>query len=345
MLSDKTEKKGQFMCIKLSVFIFIFIFSSAFLSLDTAYANQDIIDNLNSLQSYEKADGIRGVLKSEGSDTMDPIIKPWCEKFASYYGGNVLCEISDGKGSGSGPPLLLDELINVARLSRPYKRKEVDKFIEKFGYRPLMMRTALDTLGVFVNKDNPIDCVTMKELDAIFSQDMKCGPNSSINRWNQLDVLGIYNNKKISLFGRIPLSGTHQFFKKKVLCKGPFKSVIREYGDSPNITRDIENNIYGIGYAGISYLTPGTKALAVSNGEKNQEECIPATAEFVANATYPISRILYIYLNKKPGEPLEPLLKEFMKFVLSKEGQEIVYLADFYPLSKESIENELSKLD
>lgn len=321
----------------------LFLFSPV-LTISSYPSSSEIIKNLEKLQPYQKAEGIEGVIVSEGSDTMDPLIHTWCRMFASYYDGKVNCKISDGKGSGVGPPLHLEGQINIARLSRPYKRKEVDDFVNKFGYHPTMFRTALDTLGVFVNNDNPIECINLDELDAVFSQDMKCGPKSSIDTWDKLGLKGDYAGKKISLYGRIPVSGTHQFFKKNILCDGPFKSSITEYGDSPNITRDIENNIYGIGYAGISCLTKGTKALSVSAGEKNDKECIPATAEYVANASYPISRILYIYVNNPPNTEYDPLVREFIKFVFSKEGQEIVYVADFYPLSRESIQDETVKL-
>ena len=293
------------------------------------------------IPKYKKVRGIRGNANSIGSDTMNNLMTLWLEGFRKYY-PMVHIQI-EGKGSSTAPPALIAGTAQFGPMSRAMKSKEIDAFEKKYGFKPTRIRTSLDALAVFVNKDNPLDCLPLEKVDAIFSKTRKRGYPENITRWGQLGLKGEWANKPISIYGRNSASGTYGFFKDHVLKKGDFKDEVKEQPGSASVVQSVAEDKYAIGYSGIGYKTSGVKALALA--KKEGAPCYDGSYENVVSRKYPLSRYLYIYIVKAPNKPLDPLVKEFLKFVLSYEGQQIVIKDGYLPLPYEVIQKELKKLE
>ncbi len=277
---------------------------------------------------YTKASGVSGNINSVGSDTMNNLMALWCEGFAKEY-PNVRCQI-EGKGSSTAAPALIEGTAQFGPMSRKMKSKEIDEFEKAFGYKPTAVPTSIDTLAVFVNKDNPIECLTIEQIDAVFSRNRKCGGAEDIVTWGQLGITdSAWANLPISMYGRNSASGTYGYFKKKALCKGDFKDTVKEQPGSASVVQGITEDNAGIGYSGIGYITSGVKIIELA---KEPGKCSAPTIENVVSKSYPLGRYLYLYINNKPNEALDPLRIEFLKFVLSKEGQEVVVKDGYFPL-------------
>lgn len=293
------------------------------------------------LPEYKKVRGISGNANSIGSDTMNNLMTLWLEGFRKYY---PLVNIQvEGKGSSTAPPALIEGTAQFGPMSRAMKAKEVDAFEKKFGFKPTQIRTSLDALAIFVHKDNPMDCISLEEADAIFSRTRKRGYETDIIQWDQLGLTGVYSNRPIRIFGRNSASGTYGFFKDNVLEKGDYKDMVKEQPGSASVVQGITEDKFAIGYSGIGYRTSGVKDLSVS--KKKGGTCFDGTYENVVNNAYPLSRYLYLYIVVDPNKPMDPMVKEFVKFVLSREGQEIVLKDGYLPLTYEVVVEELQKLD
>jgi len=289
---------------------------------------------------YRKVRGISGKANSIGSDTMNNLMTLWLEGFRKYY---PLVHIQvEGKGSSTAPPALIAGTAQFGPMSRKMKSREIDAFEKKYGFKPTAIRVALDALAVFVNKNNPLDCLSLEEVDAIFSKTRKRGYPTDIVTWGQLGLKGDWTNKRISLYGRNSASGTYGFFKEHVLRKGDYKDSVKEQPGSASVVQGVAEDRYAIGYSGIGYQTSGVKALALAR--KKGAPCYDGSYENVISRRYPLSRYLYIYIVKRPNQPLDPLVREFLKFVLSYEGQKIVVKDGYLPLPYEVVEKELKKL-
>ncbi len=289
---------------------------------------------------YKKNGNISGNANSIGSDTMNNLMTLWLEGFKKYY---PLVNIQiEGKGSSTAPPALIEGTAQFGPMSRKMKNTEIDLFEKKYGFKPLRIRTSLDALAVFVNKDNPLDCLTLAQLDAVFSSTRK-RRHSPVNTWGDLGLKGDWSNKQISIYGRNSASGTYGYFKHHVLKKGDYKPSVKEQPGSASVVQGISSDKYGIGYSGIGYRTSGVKILKLS--KKKGKPCVGGSYENVVRDKYPLSRYLYLNIVKYPNKPLEPLVKEFLKFVLSYEGQEIVVKAGYLPLPYKVVKKELKKLD
>ena len=292
------------------------------------------------IKPYKKVSGISGNASSIGSDTMNNMMALWLEGFRKYY-PNVKIQI-EGKGSSTAPPALIEGTAQFGPMSRAMKSTEKDKFEQKFGYKATPLRTSLDALAVFVNKDNPIEGLSLPQVDAIFSKTRRGGNTEDIKTWGQLGLTGDWSKGRISLYGRNSASGTYGFFKGKALFKGDYKDEVKEQPGSASVVQGITEDRYGIGYSGIGYLTSGVRvvALAAKEGKPFSE----GTLDNVLNGSYPLGRFLYLYINRSPSKPLDPMVREFCRFIFSKEGQEIVIKDGYMPVPYEVAEEELAKL-
>lgn len=280
------------------------------------------------LKSYTKAQGVSGNLNSIGSDTLNNLMTLWAEGFRKHY-PNVNIQI-EGKGSSTAPPALIEGTAQFGPMSRPMKNEELEAFEKKFGYKPTAIGIALDSLGVFVHKDNPIQSLSLQQLDAIFSKNRKGGAKADIQTWDQVGVTGALAGKPISLYGRNSASGTYGYFKEKALFKGDFKDIVKEQPGSASVVLSVTEDKAGIGYSGIGYQTSGVRAIALSKNDG--EPAFEPTYENVLSNKYPLGRLLYVYVAKKPNEPLPAGVKEFIRYALSKEGQEVVVKDGYLPL-------------
>lgn len=292
------------------------------------------------LKKYQTVGGVSGNLNSIGSDTLNNLMTMWAEGFRKKY-PNVNIQV-EGKGSSTAPPALISGTAQLGPMSREMKSSEIDAFKKKYGYEPTKVPVAIDTIAIFVNKDNPVKSLSMEQVDAIFSKNRKLGYPTDITTWGQLGVTGKMANQPISLYGRNSASGTYGFFKDHALAKGDFKDTVKEQPGSASVVQGITKDKNGIGYSGIGYKTSGVKTLPLS--AKEGQPAYEANYENALSNKYPLSRFLYIYVAKDPKQPLPKLTEEFLKFVLSKEGQEIVIKDGFLPLTAKMAEKSLAEL-
>jgi phosphate transport system substrate-binding protein len=291
------------------------------------------------IPAYKRVSGVSGNLNSIGSDTLNNLMTYWAEGFKKAY-PNVNIQI-EGKGSSTAPPALTEGTSQLGPMSREMTGSESDKFEAKYGHKPTQVRVALDGIAIYVNKDNPIKQLTFKQLDGIFSSTRKRG-GADIKTWGDLGLTGEWASKPISVFGRNSASGTYGYFKEHALAKGDYKNSVKEQPGSSSVVQGVAEDKYAIGYSGVGYTTSGVKTLPLS--ESDAGPFYGESYENVLARKYPLSRYLYVYANKTPGKPLDPLVKEFYGFVLSKEGQEIVVKDGFYPLTAAVVSEELAKL-
>jgi phosphate transport system substrate-binding protein len=280
------------------------------------------------LPEYTPVSGISGNLSSIGSDTLNNLMTLWAEAFKGLY-PNVNIQIQ-GAGSGTAPPALIEATANFGPMSRPMKASEIEEFEKKFGYKPTEVATAIDTIAVYLNKDNPLECLSIPQTDAIFSATRRCGHPEDITRWGQIGLTGAWANRDFTIYSRNAVSGTYGFFKDNALCGGDYKPTINEQPGSASVVQGVTESINGIGYSGIGYITSGVKAVALS--KQTGDPCYEPNAENAAAGNYPLSRLLLVYVNKNPNQPLAPVEREFLRLVLSKQGQEVVVRDGYIPL-------------
>jgi phosphate transport system substrate-binding protein len=292
------------------------------------------------LATYKAVGGVSGNLSSIGSDSLNNLMTLWAEAFNKFY-PNAKIQI-EGKGSTTAPPALISGTAQLGPMSRPMKGTEIDQFEKKYGYKPTALRTSVDALAIFVNKDNPIKCLTVAQADAIFSKSRRQGGKEDIKTWKQLGLTGDWASRPISLYGRNSASGTYGFFKEQTLKNGDFKDEVKEQPGSAAVVQGVTVDRYAIGYSGIGYATAGVRAVPLA--EKEGAKCVEAEAENAYNGTYPLARFLYVYVNKAPGKPLDPLTREFVKLIMSKDGQEGVIKDGYFPVPASVAKEELSKV-
>jgi phosphate transport system substrate-binding protein len=291
------------------------------------------------IKPYARVGGVSGNLNSIGSDTMNNLMTFWAEGFNRLY-PTVKVQI-EGKGSSTAPPALILGTAQIGPMSRAMKPTEVDNFERRYGYKPTQIRTSLDALAVYVNKDNPIKGLNFSQVDAMFSKTRKGGYREDITTWGKLGLRGEWANRPISLYGRNSASGTYGYFKKKALFKGDYKNLVKEQPGSASVVQGVTEDRYGVGYSGIGYKTSGVRAVPLVKKGNSYKE---AVIENVLDGSYPLARFLYVYINKKPGKPLDPLILEFVKYILSKEGQKVVIKDGYIPLPASVLEEELGKI-
>jgi phosphate transport system substrate-binding protein len=292
------------------------------------------------LTAYKTVSGISGNISSIGSDTLNNLMTLWAETFNKFY-PNAKIQI-EGKGSSTAPPALISGTAQLGPMSREMKGTEIDQFEKKYGYKPTALRTSVDALAVFVNKDNPITCLTMAQVDAVFSKGRRAGYKEDIKTWGQLGLIGEWASKPISLYGRNSASGTYGFFKEHALKNGDYKDEVKEQPGSASVVQGVTVDRFAAGYSGIGYATAGVRAVPLA--AKEGDKCHEAAPDEAYSGRYPMSRFLYVYINKAPGKPLDPVTREFAKLILSKEGQEVVVKDGYFPIPVQITKEELSKI-
>ncbi|HJS58867.1 MAG TPA: PstS family phosphate ABC transporter substrate-binding protein [Vicinamibacteria bacterium] len=304
-----------------------------------AVAQQVSVDP--AIPSYQKTSGVSGNLNSIGSDTMNNLMTLWAEAFLKMY-PNVKVQV-EGKGSTTAPPGLIAGTSQFGPMSRAMKPTEVDQFESKYGYKPMQLRTSYDALAVYVNKDNPLEKLTLAQVDAVFSKTRRRGYKQNITTWGQLGLTGDWANRPISLYGRNSASGTYGFFKEHSMGNGDYKDTVKEQPGSASVVQGVTEDRFGIGYSGIGYKTSGVRAVPLA--DKEGAAFSDGNYGDVKSGKYPLNRFLYLYINKAPGKPLDPVVREFCKLIFSKEGQEVVVKDGYLPLAAEIVKQELAKLE
>jgi phosphate transport system substrate-binding protein len=291
------------------------------------------------IKGYEKVSGVEGNLNSIGSDTLNNLMTYWAEAFGKLY-PNVKIQV-EGKGSATAPPALTEGTAQLGPMSRKMKPEEEDAFERKHGFKPTRISVALDCLAVYVHKDNPIKGLTLAQLDSIFSKTHKSG-HANVATWGQVGLEGDWAALPMSLYGRNSASGTYAYFKEHALLKGDYKDTVKEQPGSAAVINGVAGDRAGIGYSGIGYRTSEVRAIPLAKDGKSP--LAEPTFANAMNGKYPLGRTLYIYVAKKPGEPSPKLIEEFLKFVLSREGQQIVVKDGYGPLPAKVIRKQVEVL-
>jgi phosphate transport system substrate-binding protein len=291
-----------------------------------------------SIPSYQKTSGVSGNINSVGSDTMNNMMTLWAEAFTKMY-PNIKVQV-EGKGSSTAPAALIAGTAQFGPMSRAMRATEIDQFESKYGYKPTQIRTSYDALAVYVNKDNPIDKLSLAQVDAAFSKSRRRG-GKNVATWGDLGLTGDWAGRPISLYGRNSASGTYGFFKEHTLKNGDYKDTVKEQPGSASVVQGVTEDRFGMGYSGIGYRTSGVRPVALAEGTAYSD----GNYGDVVSGKYPLARFLYIYINKAPGKPLDPLVKEFVRFISSKEGQEVVVKDGYLPLSGEIAKQERAKVE
>ena len=294
-----------------------------------AASAQVVVDS--ALPSYQKGAGVSGSMKSVGSDTMNNLMGLWAEAFRKHY-PSVQIAI-EGKGSGTAPTALTEGTATFGPMSREMKSAETDSFESKYGYKPVALPTSIDMLAVYVNKDNPISGLSLQQVDAIFSRTRKRGQKADVVTWGQLGLTGEWASAPISLYGRNSASGTYGYFKEHALDKGDYKDSVKEQPGSSAVVQAVASDKYGIGYSGIGYRTADVRAVPLA--DEPGAPAVPAESDYAYDGSYPMARFLYVYVNYKPGSELDPLRREFIKFIFSKDGQQEVVKDGYLPVTAE----------
>ncbi len=278
---------------------------------------------------YHKERDAAGNLNAVGSDTLNILMTYWAEAFRKIH-ASIRFQI-EGKGSSTAPPALIAGTAQLGPMSRTMKPKEVDRFERRFGYPPTRVRVAVDALAVYVHRDNPLEKLSLPELDAIFSKTRRLGAPADLVRWDQLGLRDPrFAGKPIRIYGRNSASGTYGYFKKVALGKGDYKDTVKEQPGSASVVRSVATDLYGIGYSGIGYRTSGVKPLKLAVKPGGPYYGVDPASVYAGR--YPLARFLYIYVNKRPGRELPPSVAEFLSFVLSRQGQALVVRAGYMPL-------------
>lgn len=293
------------------------------------------------IPEYKKVQGVGGNLDSIGSDTLNNLMTFWAESFREMY-PNVHIQI-EGKGSSTAPPALISGTAQLGPMSRMMKSTEVDEFEKKYGFKPTPVGVALDSLAIYVNKDNPLTEMSLPQADAVFSKTRSGGHTNDIKIWGELGLKDAWAELPLSVYGRNSASGTYAFFKETALFKGDYKDTVKEQPGSASVVMGVSEDKQGIGYSGIGYKTSGVKTLALAKEEGGK--AFEPTYENVLSGDYPLGRMLYIYIAKNPKEPLSPVTKEFLRFVLSHAGQEVVVKDGYLPLTAKLVEKQIALLD
>lgn len=280
------------------------------------------------LPDYKPVEGVSGTIKSVGSDTLNNLMTLWAEGFQKMY-PNAKIEI-EGKGSSTAPPALIEGTSNFGPMSREMKSQEIDDFEKKYGYKPTAIPTSIDMLAVYVHKDNPIPGLTLQQVDAIFSKTRRGGYATDISRWSQVGLTGAWGKAPISLYGRNSASGTYGYFKENALFKGDYKNSVKEQPGSSSVVQGVATDKYAIGYSGIGYKTADVRAVPLAMDSSSG--FVGATPENAYTGEYPLARFLYVYVNHKPGSEIDPLRREFIRYVFSKQGQLDVVKDGYYPV-------------
>jgi phosphate binding protein len=306
--------------------------------------------------AYTPVGSLSGQLRSVGADTMETLMKYWIADFQKIYPAVTIS--MEAKASGTAGPALTNGSADLGPVAREMLPKEEQAFTAKFGYKPLAVRVAggsyrtpgkTHAIAFFVNKQNPIRQLTFGQIDAMYSTTRK-REGKEVHTWGDVGVAGDFADKPVHLWGLIRPNGIAYFLQMRILKGGEYRDGITERTTVGSlaaldaITQGVAKDPYAIGYAGFGNVTPGVKTIAIAKDSAGP--FYKGTFEEVLKQQYPLSRVTYIYVNKAPGKPLDPKVKEFFKFVLSKQGQDdVVKEGIFLPLPPAMLKEELARLE
>lgn len=291
-----------------------------------------------------------------GADIMDEMTLGWVRMMRHAY--PKLSVTMEARASGAGGPGLTAGIADLAPVGRELLPAEHEAFVAKFGYEPTAIRVATGSVAslgktaasiIMVDADNPIECLSLGQLDGIYSAERRRG-GPAIRNWGDLGLKGEWARRPIHLYGLRRPNGIEQYFQQAVLLGGPYRDDI-EFVKGKGFTHafNVAANLMagrpgGLTYALLANVQPNTRVVPLS--AENGGKCVVPTTATIYDHSYPLSRYVYVFVNKAPGKPVEPKIKEFLRAILSWEGQlQVANDRVFLPLQPEVVREELRKVD
>jgi phosphate transport system substrate-binding protein len=291
------------------------------------------------LPDYAPREKLSGMLSIHASDAGNQVETMWAEGFSRFH-PDMRGEV--GRGTSSAPVRLIRGSVQFGAMGRAMKTSDVSAFQKEFGYEPTALPSCIDMVSVFVHKDNPIKGLTLQQVDAVFSKTRKGGHNSPINTWGDLDLGAEWKDKPIVMHSRVAASATYGFFKERALFNGDFRDEVKEQPGSSSVVQAVGKDKFAIGYAGFAHKTAGVRAVPVAVDAK--ASFVPPEPQHARSGKYPLARPILVYVNHKPGTPLDPLRAEFIRYIYSKQGQTDALKVGFVPVDAEMAAKALGKV-
>ena len=262
---------------------------------------------------------LSGKLVSTGSDTLAGLSSLWAQSMMRLH-PEATVQVR-ALGSSAAPTALIEGTADIGPMSRPMTASEAARFQRRFGYPPTAVPVAVDTVAVFVHRDNPLRAIGRNELDAIFSANRRCGAPRGIQHWGELGLVDAWEDRPISSYGRGAASGTYGYVRAELLCGGDYAPRVNRLVGSAAVVRSVGSDLAGIGYSSAGFLSDSVQRLRVLGTD---------------GAVAPmLSRDLILYVNRPPGEPLAPLLRAYLRAALDEAGQHQVQAAGYEALDSE----------
>ena len=342
MISNKGATIFQSMA-KARIFILACLLSSfgtAVLGQTPSNALQNDKDLALDLTDYRSTPGVYGTVTSVGSDTLAGLMAIWAQRFKELY-PHVNFQIQ-ATGSATASQALTQGTAGLGPMSRVLSKQEIADFTNVHGYPPTALKVAIDAIAIYVERNNPLDALTLTQVDALFSVTRLCGAKRPLSVWQDLGIDKFGENRKVQLFGRNSASGTYDLFKQKALCNGDYLRTVNEMPSSSSVVQSIASSVGGLGYAALGYKSTKVRTLSIS---PDGETFYAPTPDNLRSGDYPFTRHLYIIVNKSPNQALATLERTFLRFVMSKEGQTIVQENGYFSISDRVIERQLQQLN
>jgi phosphate transport system substrate-binding protein len=313
----------------------------------------------NGLASYQAQSDVSGSFAIAGSDTMQPLMAKLLAAFKEWQPG--VKTVVQGGGSDTALRGFIEDQATIRRgdaknighhvsgsvallaSSRALSAEERKDFQARYGFEPTEIPVAMDAVAIYVSRDNPIKGLTMEQVDAIFGADRKRGYHQAITKWGELGLEDAWGTQPINLYGRDKRSGTRTFFIHEALLNGKMNSNIKEAPGSASEILEISRDPLGIGYAGTGFQASPVKIVPLA--PKAGMAFVEPTAASALDGSYPLARHLYLYAKGNHDHGLEPQVASFLTFINSREGQEIVAKAGYYPLSESQVAKNMQVLN
>jgi phosphate transport system substrate-binding protein len=292
------------------------------------------------MRAYQPTAGIAGNLSIQGGGASADLAALWADIFRQYYPeANVQIDAQAGTAAASD---LGQRDYDLVLMDRPLTQTERQQFMQQKGFRPVTLRVALGAVAVYVDQDNPLQHLSLTQLDAIFSSTRRCGEPGDISQWEQLGLVQQWQGQEIQLFGPDAAAGAYDIFRHRTLCDGDFKINLQRLSGEAAVTAAIAGNPFALGFTEMEAVSAEAKAIAVA--VKAEGPFLQPTEENIRSGQYPLSHYLYIYTNHMPNGGLTPLAREFIKLALSRTGQEVIEGIGYLPLTVRDAQSQLRKL-
>ncbi|MBI4913865.1 MAG: substrate-binding domain-containing protein [Acidobacteria bacterium] len=295
----------------------------------------------DTIPKYAPKVRVRGVLEVPGTDSLSDLGDEWNRSFRQFHPEGRLIYLP--KLSKEAIKDLNDGVRAVIVSAREMTSEEMQAFRTKFGYMPMRIPVCLDANIVFVNKTNPITSITMEQLDAIYGKDRKGGLKEPLQTWGDLGVRGDLAKRPINAYAREEGSAIRATFAAATLLGGDFRPGIAARGDSSSLAESILTDQAGIAFGPMASWYTTNKILPVVPYQGSDAR-LP-TQEMVTTSRYPMPMLYYAYVNRPPGQALDPAVDEFLHFVLSQEGQNTVADVGLFPGPTEFLTIAIKRLD